>query len=446
MGCILLSKPLYLSSVLYNIEPVGLETTLVESLSSYLIRVAYEHNITVGNLINKIVIPEMNKAYLDRSTVYGGNSFYEGAKTINGYMNYSTELVRVMGILTTRKDLSNLTLFKLKDFIPLRNLFKVSLSWCPNCIRDWYGSGKTIYYPLIWYLKSIKICTRHKCFLLDKCPNCNKKIDILRRQMILGYCPNCSSLLAQPFSTEEMDIQELYWYNFNYQNISSLISANFNKLSIKQSKYNINKQLNILNQELFLGNISNFSELCGVPKSTLRCWLKGENTPSLDKLLLICYRLNIEILDLLLGKRKIDIDISKINKSMSINKYKTERKPFNFDLIEKKLNEFLLYDIPISMTAVAREIGKDKRILYRNFPDYCKCISERYKNYLVEKSNERIQLLKNEINIAFNLLIDEKVYPSSGKIEEKINKKGLLREKVLQDFWRKMLIEKGFVK
>jgi len=388
----------------------------------------------------------MNKTYLDRSTVYGGNSFYEGAKTINGYMNNSVELVRVMGILTTRKDLSNLTLFKLKDFIPLRNLFKVSLSWCPNCIRDWYSSGKIIYYPLIWYLKSIKICAKHNCFLLDKCPNCNKKIDVLRRQMLPGYCPNCSSLLAHFFLTEEIDIKELCWYNFCYQNISSLINANFNKLGIKKGKYKINNQLNRINRELFLGNISNFAEFCGVPKSTLRCWLKGENPPSLDNLLLICYRLNIEILDLLLGKRKENIDIYKIKSQVSISKDKTTRRPLNFDLIEKKFNEFLIYDTPISMTTVAREIDRDKRVLYRNFPDYCKMISAKYRNYLIEKSNQRIQLLKSEINIAFNSLINEGVYPSSGKIEKRINKKGLLREKVLQDFWKKLLIEKGFVK
>ncbi|WP_223553915.1 TniQ family protein [Lysinibacillus sphaericus] len=177
MRCILLRKLLNpSSSILYNVEPLGRETGLVESLSSYLIRVAYEHNITVGDLINKIVIPEMNKAYLDRSTIYGGNSFYEGAKTINGYKDNSTELVRVMGILTSRKDLTNLTLFKLKDFIPLRDLFKDSLSWCPNCLSDWYSSGEIIYYPLIWYLKPIKICAKHNRFLLEECPNCKKKL------------------------------------------------------------------------------------------------------------------------------------------------------------------------------------------------------------------------------------------------------------------------------
>ena len=73
-------------SVLYNLEPIGLGTGLVESLSSYLIRVAYEHNILVGDLFNKMIFPQMNKNYLVRSSTYGGNRFYEGSKTINGFM------------------------------------------------------------------------------------------------------------------------------------------------------------------------------------------------------------------------------------------------------------------------------------------------------------------------------------------------------------------------
>jgi hypothetical protein len=60
---------LHTRSILYNIEPIGLGTGQVESLSSYLIRVAYEHNITVGHLFNKMVFPHMNKNYLERLTI-----------------------------------------------------------------------------------------------------------------------------------------------------------------------------------------------------------------------------------------------------------------------------------------------------------------------------------------------------------------------------------------
>ena len=92
-------------SDLYSIEPIGLQTELVESLSSYLIRVACEHNISVGHLFNKMIFPEMNKGYLERASAYGGNRFYEKAKTVNGYMENAVELAWTVEKLTSRDDL-----------------------------------------------------------------------------------------------------------------------------------------------------------------------------------------------------------------------------------------------------------------------------------------------------------------------------------------------------
>ncbi len=136
--------------------------------------------------VNKIVIPKMNKDYLKRSTISGGNSFHEGAKTINGFTDNAIQLIKLIEILISREDLSNLTLYKLKDIILFRNLLKESFTWCPDCIRNWMNHEKIIYYPLIWYIKSVNICFEHKRYLLEMCPACNKKMDLLRRQMIPG--------------------------------------------------------------------------------------------------------------------------------------------------------------------------------------------------------------------------------------------------------------------
>lgn len=106
-------------SELYNIEPLGLETGMVESLSSYIVRLAYKHNLNVGDLVNKLIIPELNKDYLIKSAIYGGDSFFEGAKTINGCMDNSIDTVRVLELFTTRNDLSNLTLYRFKSFFRL---------------------------------------------------------------------------------------------------------------------------------------------------------------------------------------------------------------------------------------------------------------------------------------------------------------------------------------
>ncbi|WP_225986276.1 TniQ family protein [Psychrobacillus glaciei] len=423
-------------SILYNIDPIGIETGLVESLCSYLIRLSYEHNLNVGHLVNKLVVPELHKDYLERSSKYGGNSFFEGAKTINGYKDNSTELVRVLEELTTRIDLANLTLFKLKDLVPLRNLFKETFSWCPECIKNWNDNNKSIYYPLIWYLKPVQICFKHKCYLIDKCPACYKKTDILRRQMIPGHCPNCFNLLIQDEAIEEINNLEWQWHTFVYLNIESLIGLNSSKLFVKE---NISKQLNYINQDLFSDNIPNFARFLGIPKSTLRAWIKSENIPTLDGLLMVCFKLDTTILEFF-SKNLPNVTISHLVEKTKTSKEKVIRRRLDFVSIENSLNEVLICDQPISMVATAKIIGRDKRVLYSNFPEYCKQISKRYREYINLESKQRIEELKKEIQIAFYSLVNEGIYPSSEKIQMKTNKRGLLKERVLQEYWRDLLV------
>lgn len=54
-------------------------------------------------------------------------------------------------------------------------------------------------------------------------------------------------------------------------------------------------------------------------------------------------------------------------------------------------------------------------------------------------------MLKEEINYAFYALINNEIYPSSGKIEKYLNRNGLLREKVLQDHWRGLITQSNFL-
>src|SRR5690625_1051381 len=432
-------------SDLYSIEPIGLQTELVESLSSYLIRVAYEHNLSVGHLFNKMIFPEMNKSYLERASAYGGNRFYEKAKTVNGYMEIAVELAWTVEKLTSRDDLINLTLYNLKEFIPLRNLLKDTLTWCPDCIRTWEKDGEVIYYPLIWHLKPVEMCKKQSGVLVDSCPICKKKVDIIRRQMVPGYCPNCSSILAQESESKRNNLEKFRLELYVYENVKDTLSINHNTIDVQSFKRTFINKLKVINEERFSNNVAGFSRHLSIPKSTLRYWLYGQNFPSLDNILKICFKLNKEILDFLLESQKLDVNIFQINDKRVINnKTKQIRKPLNYDVIEKKLIEHLSTDTPISMNSVAKVIGRDKRVLYRNFPDLCKQISRRYYDYTKEKSELRIKRLKEQIKLAFNELKCEGLYPSRRKIEEKINKNGVLKEKVLQDYWKFLLVQSGY--
>lgn len=125
----------------------------------------------------------------------------------------------------------------------------------------------------------------------------------------------------------------------------------------------------------------------------------------------------------------MDLNTDLINLSFSNNeKLQRVSIPIDFRLIEELLEGILKLDIPISMAEAANQIGRDRRVLYRNFPEYCKMISQRYKSYTNEKANNRIKLLKKEVQVIFLLLLEDGIYPSKKEIENRLSKSSVLRE------------------
>lgn len=358
-------------STLYNLPPLGMNIYL-ESLTSYISRVAHAHNIDVSQLMNRIIFPEIDKTYLIRSSLFGGNRFYDAAKLINGCTGISAELVKVIEKLNSRSDLSNLTLNEWKDCISRRNLLKVSLHWCPQCIFEWQ-SNSTVYYPLIWYLKVVTVCVKHSCFLIKQCESCKHEIDILRRKMIPGYCSNCFSSLSLSKEVEtKPSMHDLKWQIFVIENIQDMLSAKDIFFTNQNFKENIIIQLNLIKKQFFGNSMTNFSYHLQTPKSTIHGWLSSANLPSLESLLLICFKLDIKILDLLSTEKETNIRVHTVNKARNNLKVRRVFKPLNLDLIEEQLKFLMTVEVPISMSAAALQLGHDKRVLYTNSPHHCK--------------------------------------------------------------------------
>ena len=52
-------------SRLYSIPPIGVGTIEIESLSSYISRLAEAHCITVGDIMTHLIAPELEKKYIN---------------------------------------------------------------------------------------------------------------------------------------------------------------------------------------------------------------------------------------------------------------------------------------------------------------------------------------------------------------------------------------------
>ncbi|WP_242143923.1 MULTISPECIES: TniQ family protein [unclassified Bacillus cereus group] len=165
-------------NVLYGVIPKYKSFGSYESLTSYIMRLAKEHNILPGILISKIVTPMLKSKYILNSSINGGNRFYDGAKSLNGFAKNAAELTRILESLTGRTDLKDTTLLEIKNLVSSRNL-----AWCSRCLNTWKEEA---YYPLVWFFKDINICAYHNCELKDICSYYDTNLPILHRKVWLA--------------------------------------------------------------------------------------------------------------------------------------------------------------------------------------------------------------------------------------------------------------------
>jgi hypothetical protein len=126
------------------------------------------------------------------------------------------------------------------------------------------------------------------------------------------------------------------------------------------------------------GNAKAFAQEMCLSLTVPRDWRIGKALPQLNKLLRVCYRLSISLIDIYLGNLKIDSPI--ILKELPLSEqYSKTNRSFDADKVREFLELHFETNPPQSLKQLAFQIGYDPADLYRYFPDLCHQISTRYK-------------------------------------------------------------------
>jgi hypothetical protein len=152
---IIKSPSLLPPSRLSSLEPIGVGTPTVESLSSYIYRLAMAHCWTITNLFGYEIMPLLNKPYISkRSQSKSMSSSIMGKATrwferINSGFSATSKLTAAIEGLTLRNDLNFLSFVPWSRVLPTIHLTRSYRAWCPDCFKDWNASGSLIYEPLL---------------------------------------------------------------------------------------------------------------------------------------------------------------------------------------------------------------------------------------------------------------------------------------------------------
>ena len=197
-------------SRLFPLKPIGIGTPYVESLTSYLTRLAEAHTVLVGVLVLEEIKSVISKQYKSRDLFCIKQ--YTGA--INGTGVIANDLAQALEQLTLRQDLTLLTLLKWSQVFPKRQLTRSVKTWCPKCYQDWLSQNRVIYDPLLWSFDLVNICSIHKIYLQTRCPHCLPELTPLATNSRPGYCSNCRQWLGQNNISDISIIEDQRWQTY----------------------------------------------------------------------------------------------------------------------------------------------------------------------------------------------------------------------------------------
>ena len=174
-------------SRLYSLEPIGRGTREVESLSSYVTRLAQAHCVDPWTLMTHEIQP------------YIGERRLVWQWAMNGTRTVARRWVTALEALTQRRGLTALTFLPWARVLDAVPLLRRERAWCPNCYEGWRTGGTPVYEPLLWAIRGVTVCPTHRRPLLERCPSstCRAWSRMFGRWLRPGHCQVCREWLGR---------------------------------------------------------------------------------------------------------------------------------------------------------------------------------------------------------------------------------------------------------
>jgi hypothetical protein len=419
-------------SRLYHLEPIGIGTPYVESLTSYVARLAKAHGTHPKKLVMQEIWPLLKapsefQGYTVNEYYTLNTSWIKNSVVLNGVTSLTGKWVQVIEQLTRRRDLCFLTMLTWANVLTSLELLRNYRAWCPACYEEWRQTERTVYEPLMWSLKVVTVCPRHRQPLRSMCSHedCRQSTSLLAQKTRPGYCAKCERWLGTQAGPGQEEINtlaedDLEWRIWIADAAGELLAA-APGLPAAPEREDIARSISTCIERITGGSINKLAHRLKLSYVTIRDWKWQVQMMKLGTLPEVCYCLGIPPSSFLSGKVLATVDPDSISLRMPRKVRPKPRKPFkrlDIDHMRRTLEEVLVGDEepPPSVREVGRRLGYDHSYLRKYFPELCRAISAQYKNYRRDRREERLQRICDEIREATFNIHAQGFYPSSYRV------------------------------
>lgn len=382
-------------TLLYKIEPANAVGR--EALTSYIVRLSRRHMLNPRILVQKVF------AQVDRriKDVVNNRFYTKDGRTINALGLYARMFAGVVGTLTGRDDIEQLTMLPWQDVLPENGeaLLARAPKWCPFCFAEQARSIGYAYLPLAWFLELYRRCPRHGVRLKEACPRCCRSQPFIPAFPDIGHCAHCGASLCLP---EEQIPQAFLSEVVLEENIEKMLQSAAARPSLSDFKSNLLRLI----QDRAAGNKSLFCKELGWDLWAANAWLQKGKKPTLRRLLDITLHHHVPVAAICSGHLILS----------SLPPRTSERTPCAIQTgraTRPKLNPIrvkALRDLltglsncspPLTVNSIARTLDLKRSALKYWCPKECRKISTRYRRY---KALAGRNAKENRIHILFGIL------------------------------------------
>lgn len=435
-------------SRLYALEPCGLGTPQVESLTSYVARLAEAHSVSLRTLAIQELLPLLKRDYLSSPFKNTLSAFLkEAARAVNGIGLLAHDWVQIVEQLTFRSDLSALTLLPWAAVLTSQRLLRLTRAWCPACFMEWQAAGQPIYEPLLWNISVVSVCVVHQRTLLRQCPypDCQAILPLLASQVTAGYCSKCWRWLGVTMDPSPVPwtTQQWNWQIWIAQAAGDLVANNLN-LSVSPHRSHIPDLITSYREEKIC-SLQDLAESLQLARRTLNAWQLGKQVPQLESLMRLCYCCGVSPYGLLTMQRE-RFGLGKLTiRSLpdETNSSKRSRSRFDDAGIRQALESALVSEEqpPPSMRSIAKRLKYSPKELREHFPELSRAISDRYKSYQKVRGEKNLDQKKENIRQAILEIHSRGYYPSYEKVISYLKEPSWMRNLIAWECWREIMRE-----
>ncbi|MBT0663658.1 helix-turn-helix transcriptional regulator [Geobacter pelophilus] len=417
-----------LPTPLVNLNVQGLNTPLVESLSSYLSRCADHIDLTVKDVLCHVISPLLSHQYLTPARVT--ESSFSAIAAMNGRCGTSAEWVRVLGMLSHCQDLIHTNFLMFRNIIPDKKLLNRDRSWCPVCLNELREQNR-VYEPLLFNVAEVKACPRHGCWLVDRCPCCQSKSPVLAPRIVPGYCTSCGEWLGAGNAPQVSPSEE------SYLRVANLVG---DLLAVGPTLREQPKRERIADFIAFLirtrmkdKSARALARLLKINHSYVLDWLNGAYVPMLGNLLWICQVFNVTLVEIANGDFFEESTAYEPACETSTGLNVTSQSPIDWPMIHQTMQRIASgEEPPRKVIDIARSCNCHVSALYQFDSRLCKAVTRRYKDQEHQRQAQEEEIFVAQIRQYLRECQSLEMLPIKNEIYKRFGGRSKKRQEIVE--------------